>query len=96
MESHLGMRNRTLRIPATAAAVAEAINHAAAGEIVLLEQGGHVVAAVVPLEVAAAGVDALSAAEDVADRLLGKRLIAELDAGMATMRLSDLRREIAL
>jgi hypothetical protein len=96
MESHRGMKNRTLRIPAAAAAVEEAIEHAVAGEMVLLEQDGTVVAAVVPYEVAAAGADALGAAADVADRLLGMRLIAELDAGMETMRLNDLRREIAL
>ncbi|MFI7111919.1 hypothetical protein ACIBK9_36795 [Nonomuraea sp. NPDC050227] len=89
------MRNRTLRIPATAAAVQEAIDQAAAGEVVLLEQDGRLVAAVVPYEVAAAGVDLLNEAQDAADRLSGLRLIAELEAGMETMRLSDLRRELA-
>ncbi|WP_242889136.1 hypothetical protein [Actinomadura litoris] len=89
------MMNRTLRIPTTAAEVQKAVDHAASGEIVLLEDGGHVLAAVVPPEVAAAGADALSAAEDAADRLLGARLIAELEAGMETTRLNDLRRELA-
>jgi hypothetical protein len=95
MESRLGMRDRTLRVPATAEEVEQAIGHATAGGVVLLEHGGHVVAAVVPYEVAIAGVDALNAEEDAADRLLGKKLIAELGEGLATMRLSDLRREIA-
>ncbi|MGW2143115.1 hypothetical protein ACWCOT_02320 [Nonomuraea bangladeshensis] len=85
-----------MRIPATAAAVEEAVEQAAAGEVVFLETDREVVAAVVPYEVAAAGMDALRATEDAADRLLGTRLIAELSAGMETMRLGDLRREIAL
>ncbi|MEW9548145.1 hypothetical protein [Nonomuraea sp. NPDC050783] len=90
------MRNRTLRLPATAAAVQEAVERAVTGEVVLLETGREVVAAVVPYEVAAAGMSALAATEDAADRLRGARLIAELRAGMETMRLGDLRREIAL
>ncbi|MER6577307.1 hypothetical protein [Nonomuraea sp. NPDC001023] len=89
------MRNRTLRIPATAAAVQEAIDQATAGEVVLLEQAGRLVAAVVPYEVAAAGVDLLNEAQDAADRRSGLRLIAELESGMETMRLGDLRRELA-
>ncbi|MEV4368774.1 MULTISPECIES: hypothetical protein [unclassified Nonomuraea] len=89
------MRNRTLRIPATAAAVQEAIDQATAGEVVLLEQDGRLVAAVVPYEVAAAGVDLLNEAQDAADRRSGLRLIAELESGMETMRLGDLRRELA-
>ncbi|MEU5881996.1 hypothetical protein [Spirillospora sp. NPDC047279] len=89
------MKSRTLRLPAGAAEVGQAIDQAAAGDVVLLEQEGRVAAAVVPYEVAIAGMDALSAAEDVADRLLGARLIAELNAGMETVRLDDLRREIS-
>ncbi|MFB9201350.1 hypothetical protein ACFFV7_09130 [Nonomuraea spiralis] len=89
------MRKRTLRIPATAAALQEAVEQAAAGEVVLLEDSGRLVAAVVPFEVAAAGVDALHEAGDAADRLRGQRLIAELGAGMETTRLGDLRRELA-
>ncbi|MFI9589922.1 hypothetical protein [Nonomuraea sp. NPDC052265] len=84
-----------MRIPATPAAVQEAIDQATAGEVVLLEQDGRLVAAVVPYEVAAAGVDVLHEARDAADRLLGLRLIAELGIGMGTTRLSDLRRELA-
>ncbi|MEW9533985.1 hypothetical protein [Microbispora sp. NPDC049125] len=90
------MRNRTLRIPATAAAVEDAVEEAVVGGVVLLEQDGQVVAAVVPYAVAAAGLNALYAAEDLADRLLGRRLIADLQLGMETIRLDDLRREMAL
>ncbi|MER6947423.1 hypothetical protein ABT294_25655 [Nonomuraea sp. NPDC000554] len=89
------MEYRMLRLPAGTGAIERAMDDAGAGEVVLVERDGRTVAAVVPYVVALAGVDALRASVDAADRVLGLRLIAELGMGLTAVRLNDLRRELA-
>ena len=89
------MKKLSLEFPASSTDVQQAVDDAADGRIVLLNRGGQVIAAIVPFEVAAAGMAALDAADDAVDLYLARQIMADLRAGMETIRLADLRRELA-
>lgn len=89
------MKKYTLEMSETGTELRRAVDDAADGEVVFLRRARHIVGAIVPPEVAAAGMAALDAADQVADLAVGESLLAELRDGMETVPLSDLRRELA-
>ncbi|HZO67479.1 MAG TPA: hypothetical protein VFB74_20970 [Kribbellaceae bacterium] len=88
------MKNYILEFPDGADGLRRAVEDAADGEVVYLRGSNRIVAAVVPIEVAAAGVAALDAADQVADLALGEALLAELQDGAAPKLLAELQREL--
>jgi hypothetical protein len=92
-EVGFGVRNYTLELSDTAE-LHRAVDDAADGEVVFLRRAHRIVGAIVPPEVAAAGMAALDAADHVADLSLGESLLADLRDGMETFPLSDLRGEL--
>jgi hypothetical protein len=88
------VKKYTLEMSDSGTELRRAVDDAADGEVVFLSRAHHIIGAIVPVEVAAAGMAALDAADQVADLSLGESLLAQLSDGMETIPLADLRREL--
>jgi hypothetical protein len=88
------VKNYTFELSEGADGLRRAVDDAVDGEVVFLRDSNRIVAALVPIEVAAAGMAALDAADQVADLALGEALLAELQEG-ALKPLADFRCELS-
>lgn len=89
------MKKYTLELADGPGVLERALTDAADGEVVYLRRSDRVVAALVPPDVAAAGMAAIDAAEQVSDLRLGESLLADLRDGMKVQPLAELRRELS-
>jgi antitoxin (DNA-binding transcriptional repressor) of toxin-antitoxin stability system len=76
-------------VPPDSPAPADAVEAAVEGEVVYLTRRGRTVAAVVPVEVAAAGAAALTALEDAIDLREAREALARIQAGEPTVPHAD-------
>lgn len=88
------MKKYTLEVSSGATQLQQAVEDAADGEVVFLSRSNRVIAAVVPPEVAAAGMAALDAADQIADLKTGKELAENLEEEKNLIKLADLRSEL--